>query len=135
MPPACRTPEKSGSEPFYPNGATFAELLHWHLSRGTRPNGSVARPGKPWSVKEFAFAVGVTQRSVNNWYNGRGRPIDFRNIMKLPKAEQNLEEWQRAAVCLIGAADGRRGITRPRDVPLLLGPARCCCLDSEGASA
>jgi hypothetical protein len=28
-------------------------------------------------------------------------------IMKLPKAEQNLEEWQTAIACLIGAADGR----------------------------
>jgi hypothetical protein len=28
-------------------------------------------------------------------------------IMKLPKAEQNLEEWQTATGCLIGAAEGR----------------------------
>ena len=28
-------------------------------------------------------------------------------IMKLPKAEQNLEEWQTAIACLIGAADVR----------------------------
>jgi hypothetical protein len=56
-------------------------------------------------------------------------------IMKLPKAEQDLPEWQ-AAACLIGTAEGRRGITRPTDVPLLLGAARRCCLDSEeGASA
>jgi hypothetical protein len=27
--------------------------------------------------------------------------------MKLPKAEQDLEEWQTAAGCLIGAAEGR----------------------------
>jgi len=27
--------------------------------------------------------------------------------MKLPKAEQNLEEWQTAIECLIGAAEGR----------------------------
>jgi hypothetical protein len=29
-------------------------------------------------------------------------------IMKLPKAEQNLDEWQTAVGCLIGAAEGRR---------------------------
>jgi hypothetical protein len=29
-------------------------------------------------------------------------------IMKLPKAEQNLEEWQTAIGCLIGAAEGPR---------------------------
>jgi hypothetical protein len=28
-------------------------------------------------------------------------------IMKLPKAEQNLDEWQTAIGCLIGAAEGR----------------------------
>jgi hypothetical protein len=28
-------------------------------------------------------------------------------IMKLPKAEQNIEEWQTAVGCLIGAAEGR----------------------------
>jgi hypothetical protein len=28
-------------------------------------------------------------------------------IMKLPKAEQQLEEWQTAVACLIGAAEGR----------------------------
>ena len=28
-------------------------------------------------------------------------------IMKLPKAEQDLEEWQTAIACLIGAAEGR----------------------------
>jgi hypothetical protein len=27
--------------------------------------------------------------------------------MKLPKAEQNLEEWQTAIGCLIGTAEGR----------------------------
>jgi hypothetical protein len=27
--------------------------------------------------------------------------------MKLPKAEQKLEEWQTATGCLIGAAEGR----------------------------
>jgi hypothetical protein len=28
-------------------------------------------------------------------------------IMKLPKAEQKLDEWQTAVACLIGAAEGR----------------------------
>ena len=42
----------------------------------------------------------------------RGRqPITIKDaadyIMKLPKAEQNLEEWQTAIGCLIGAAEGR----------------------------
>jgi hypothetical protein len=28
-------------------------------------------------------------------------------VVKLPKAEQNLEEWQTAVACLISAAEGR----------------------------
>lgn len=41
----------------------------------------------------------------------RGRQLvtlqDAGYIMKLPKAEQNLAEWQTAVRCLIGAAEGR----------------------------
>jgi hypothetical protein len=29
------------------------------------------------------------------------------HVLKLPKAEQNLPEWQTAIACLIGAAEGR----------------------------
>ena len=35
-------------------------------------------------------------------------------IMKLPKAEQDLEEWQTAVVCLIGAAEGRDFVMHAR---------------------
>jgi hypothetical protein len=35
-------------------------------------------------------------------------------IMKLPKAEQDLEEWQIAIGCLIGAAEGRDFVTYAR---------------------
>jgi len=35
-------------------------------------------------------------------------------IMKLPKAEQNLEEWQTAIECLIGAAEGRNFMMHAR---------------------
>jgi hypothetical protein len=34
--------------------------------------------------------------------------------MKLPKVEQNLEEWQTAIGCLIGAAEGRDFVMQPR---------------------
>jgi hypothetical protein len=42
----------------------------------------------------------------------RGRQLDTLRaaanyIMTLPKAEQNLPEWQTAVHCLIGAAEGR----------------------------
>ena len=35
-------------------------------------------------------------------------------IQKLPKAEQDLEEWQTAVACLIGAAEGRDFIMHAR---------------------
>ena len=35
-------------------------------------------------------------------------------IMKLPKAEQDLEEWQTAVACLIGAAEGRDFVMHAR---------------------
>jgi hypothetical protein len=35
-------------------------------------------------------------------------------IMKLPKAEQNLEEWQTTTGCLIGAAEGRDFVMHAR---------------------
>jgi hypothetical protein len=34
--------------------------------------------------------------------------------MKLPKAEQDLEEWQTATGCLIGAAEGRDFVMHAR---------------------
>ena len=35
-------------------------------------------------------------------------------IMKLPKTEQDLEEWQTAVACLIGAAEGRDFVMHAR---------------------
>jgi hypothetical protein len=35
-------------------------------------------------------------------------------IMKLPKGEQQLEEWQTAVACLIGAAEGRDFVMHSR---------------------
>jgi hypothetical protein len=35
-------------------------------------------------------------------------------IMKLPKAEQNLDDWQTAIGCLIGAAEGRDFVMHAR---------------------
>jgi hypothetical protein len=36
------------------------------------------------------------------------------HIMNLPKAEQDLEEWQTATGCLIGAAEGRDFVMHSR---------------------
>ena len=72
--PTPETAEKRGNEPPYPDQASFAKLLDWHLDFGTRPNGSPDRPGKRWDNVEFAEAVDTNERSVRNWRSGRVRP-------------------------------------------------------------
>jgi hypothetical protein len=42
-------------------------------------------------------------------------------ILKPPKAEQNLEEWQTAIGCLIGAAEGRDFVMHPELTAQALG--------------
>jgi hypothetical protein len=58
----------------------FGELLSWHLDRGTRLEGSPDTEGLPWAVKEFAAAVGVSERSVRAWCADKSLPSDLRPI-------------------------------------------------------
>jgi hypothetical protein len=58
----------------------FAELLDWHLSRGTRPTGSPESPRTQWTNKEFGFQVGVNERTVRNWRAGRTTPPEIASI-------------------------------------------------------
>jgi hypothetical protein len=67
---------KADFDPSYPAGGSYAELLEWHLDTGTRPGGRSGRVSRPWNAKEFASSVGVDERSVRNWRNGRSRPAD-----------------------------------------------------------
>jgi hypothetical protein len=78
--PTPETAEKRGNEPPYPQQASFAKLLDWHLDFGTRPNGSPGRPGKRWDNVEFADAIGTNERSVRNWRSGRVRPVNLGSI-------------------------------------------------------
>jgi len=71
------------------------------------PINSTARRFKEWPVHA---PVGSDSSTIR--YRCRGRQLvtlkdaaDY--IMKLPKTEQNLPEWQTAISCLIGAAEGR----------------------------
>jgi hypothetical protein len=67
------TLRKSSSR--YPKTAAFPKLFAWHFNRGTRPDGSPATDGRPWSKREFADAVGVdSERAVGNWISGQSRP-------------------------------------------------------------
>jgi hypothetical protein len=68
-----------------------------------------ARPDRGWSLKSDK---GWRRRFEDPIPLPRGRQLvtlkdAADHIMKLPKAEQKLEEWQTATSCLIGAAEGR----------------------------
>jgi tetratricopeptide (TPR) repeat protein len=60
---------------------SFAQLLNWHLSHGTRPSGTPDQKGVPWQNKEFANSVGKessegskSERTIRNWRNGDTSP-------------------------------------------------------------
>jgi hypothetical protein len=48
----------------------FQTVLNSHLRNGRRADKS----GRPWSVSEFAFAVGVSGPAVRYWKRGRSLP-------------------------------------------------------------
>jgi tetratricopeptide (TPR) repeat protein len=55
-------------------GWSFAQLLDWHLTRGTRAKGSPDVLGKHWTNAEFAGEVSSDERTVRNWRRGRRVP-------------------------------------------------------------
>jgi hypothetical protein len=71
-----RSPASSAN----PASQAFADLLVWHLTRGTRPSGRPDAPGKQWTSKEFADRLGTNERTVRNWRGGRNTPVDIVSI-------------------------------------------------------
>ncbi|HMA72828.1 MAG TPA: hypothetical protein VKP67_15280 [Xanthobacteraceae bacterium] len=70
----------SGNRPEAGAVERFGELLSRHLDRGTRPEGSSDTEGIPWTVKEFAAAVRVSERSVRAWCADNYLPLDLRPV-------------------------------------------------------
>ncbi len=69
---------------------TFGQLLDWHLTSGTRPEGTPDAKGVPWQNKGFANSVGKessegikNERTIRNWRNGETNPspADFAAIL------------------------------------------------------
>jgi tetratricopeptide (TPR) repeat protein len=59
----------------------FAQLLAWHLDRGTRPEGKPDRPGRSWGDAMFAHDIGgMNERSVRNWRTGSTTPTDIGSL-------------------------------------------------------
>lgn len=63
---------------------SFAALLTWHLTNGTRPRESRRKSGLAWGNPDFAVAVGADERNVRNWKTGRvlPRPDSFDIILR-----------------------------------------------------
>ena len=62
---------------------SFGVLLGWHLRRGTRPGGTTGRPGRQWSVKAFADATGVGERTVRYWQRDQHLPPEIETIERI----------------------------------------------------
>src|SRR5258708_12720305 len=59
---------------------SFARLLDWHLTRGTRPTGDLDTPGRQWTNKDLASRLGNDERTIRNWRTGRNVPPEIVSI-------------------------------------------------------
>ncbi len=64
-------------------GWTFGQLLGWHLLRGTRPGGKIHYPGRRWSTKAFAEAVGCGDRAVRYWLRNEHLPPEIETVERV----------------------------------------------------
>jgi hypothetical protein len=62
---------------------TFGRLLDWHLLRGTRPGGRIDHPGRKWSAKAFADAVGLGDRTIRYWLKNEHLPPEIETIERV----------------------------------------------------
>src|SRR5258708_39256178 len=74
---------------------TFGRLLDWHLRRGTRPGGRIDRPGRSWTAKAFADAIGVGDRTVRYWLRNEHLPPEVETIERiLFGKDPDYPEWR-----------------------------------------
>jgi hypothetical protein len=102
----------------------FGEVLAKHFMHGTRPDGNTDHPGKMWSVPDFAYAVGCTERAVRHWLSGRHLPGDIRTLERILFGldYDRYREWRielRTAhmIALRSARIARLGRRRQKDLP------------------
>lgn len=93
----------------YPRKGTFGELLNWHLSWGTKPEGSTTEPNtnKRWVKSKFAqfvhaegFDIESAKRSLRYWTNEGVLPEEHdqdkldRIYRELFDDDPNLKAWK-----------------------------------------
>src|SRR5215469_1870221 len=85
---------------------TFGRLLAWHL----RPGGRIDRPGRTWTAKAFADAVGVGDRTVRYWLRNEHLPPEVETIERiLFGRDADYPEWRLE----LRQAHADAGIERP----------------------
>src|SRR5262245_12416467 len=77
-------------------GKSFGQLLGWHLLRGTRPGAPQSRAGRKWSTKEFAAAVGMSDRTVRFWLQDQHSPPEIETLERVLFGENpsSCSEWR-----------------------------------------
>jgi tetratricopeptide (TPR) repeat protein len=76
--------DQASSKPEGGNRSTsFGQLLGDHLLRGTRPHVSTKSAGRKWGKKEFAAAVGVSDRTVRFWLQDQHLPPEIETIERV----------------------------------------------------
>lgn len=106
----------------------FHQLLQEHLANGTRPGGSPSESGRPWTNVEFGDAVGVSDRTVRYWRQGRMRPDDILSILRELFSDNPAYDNQRQEVKLAFGRPKPKGAEfqrRPRNKFPIARPARC----------
>jgi hypothetical protein len=98
--------------PQNPDEMTFGGCLRELLFVvGARPGGSPDKPGKPWSIKDFAYAAGkVTPTTIYNWLKNEKLPDNTITIEReLFGNSKNYEDWRRILrTALIKGRDRRK---------------------------
>ena len=89
--------------------ARFAALLREHMRLGTRPAGK--RGTGAWSVQDFALAIGIGARTVQNSSSGATLPPTLDGILKALFADDPRHATARAT--LLGAFNAARGVAAP----------------------
>ncbi len=81
--------------PLTPSGDTFGKRLNWHLLNGTRPSGTIYKPGRKWTRKDFAGALKVGARALGFWLKDKHFPRDWASIEReLFGNSDGLSEWR-----------------------------------------
>ena len=112
-----------------PPNLAFGELLRWHLRNATRSPNSGFR-GTQWGITEFGNEVGVSDRQVRNWLDGKSAPREIGNIEeKLFGRDTNYRIDQRLQLrkALVAAREQER---KPPQPAAPAEPAKPACVSN-----